>query len=611
MAHIPPGWPARSIAECHKIMLAPGQLFEQEDVVINGLTLKAYKHLPVSLKALWATTLAFGDKDYIIYEDERITYNQAHQRIAQYANLLSEGYGLNKGDRVAIACRNIPEWILLFWTAQSLGLVWVSVNAWLTPEVLTFCITNTDAALVLLDDERAKLLQHSMKDLRKGGAKNIAVLCGGQKRWEGTSRFEEDAKPFKERTALPNVDILPEDLATIYYTSGTTGLPKGVLGTNRQYLTNLFNSFIAPVRSMLRRGEEIPPVDPEAPQKSLLLAVPLFHATGSHSFMQVGTATGAKIILMRKWDAGVAAKLIDDEQVNICGGMPFMAMELLESTALASSKHQLEGLSYGGGPCSSGVPSDIRAKFPNTYGAQGYGATELSSAAATTHGEDYLNRPKSTGLPCFSNVVKIVDEREKTLGANEMGEIYIKGVNRTLGYWKNEKATKEVFLDDGYYKTQVLLPFMEPILTGYIHRSGDIGYVDDEGFLFICDRAKDMIIRGGENIASVAVENALFSDQRLLDVAVVPVPDAKLSELVSAVVVVKQGFFGTVTETELISLVAKLMPRHCIPVMVDIRQDTLPRGGTGKTDKKILKVEMAKLWGERKAAIADASRARL
>ncbi|KAI5481095.1 hypothetical protein MNV49_006281 [Pseudohyphozyma bogoriensis] len=519
-----------------------------EDVEINGVKLRAYKNLPPSIRALW--------------------------QLVAIANMLIEEFGCKKGDRIAIASRNLPEWILTFFAIQLFGGVAVAVNAWLTPSTLEHCLTITECKVVVLDAERAKVAKAFTKSIEKSGVKGILVFRTPSPP-AGMRSFDECVKKYEGRNEEPEADVAPEDVATIFFTSG-------VIGTNRQLLTNIFNSLIPSVRAGLRRGEEIPTPGPNDKQKAILLGVPLFHATGCHSSLGVMTVSGGKVVMMYKWNIDVAAKLIVDEKVTTAGGMPFMAMELIDSI-ITKGGHTLEAIGYGGGPASQALPESIKSRC-KTDPQQGYGATELSSACCNFQGEDYVLRPGSTGLPCLINDIKTVDENGKTLPAGGVGEIYVKGVNRCNGYWKNEKATKEVFLDDGYYKT------------------GDIGYLDKEGFLYILDRSKDMIIRGGENIATVTVESALYEDDRVLDAAVVPVPDPKLGELVAAVVVTKPDHHGKVSEAELISFVTSRLPKHCIPVMIDVRQETLPRSGIGKTLKTTLRTECSKLWETRKGA---------
>lgn len=357
-------------------------------------------------------------------------------------------------------------------------------------------------------------------------------------------------------------------------------------------------------------------------------SVPLFHVTGCQSMMQLATAGGAKIVLIRKWDADVAAKLVLAEGITTAGGVPHMALELVERVKAlkGDGTHPLEGLSFGGGPASVMLPNNVESMLPGLAPGQGYGLTgesgavteslpqlltdeyrartETNAVITSVAGADYAERkliglgvvmvaqpghpveippatgPTSCGLPSPVTELKIMSDSGETLPSGQTGEIVVRGPQIAVGYWKNDKATREAFDEEGWFKT------------------GDIGYLDKDGFLHIADRAKDIIIRGGENIATSQVENALYQDSRVKDAAVVPVPDPKLSELVAAIVVLHPQHRGKVSEKQLQDSVARWLPKHCVPVMIDFR-DEMPRNATGKTTKLDLKKEATALWEER------------
>ncbi|ORY88277.1 AMP-dependent synthetase and ligase [Leucosporidium creatinivorum] len=578
-----PPFPARTFAECHEIMTAPGAVWELEEKEIRGLQLKVYKNAPPSIRAVWLASKEFGSRDYLVYENERYTSSQAHTKVNALASLFYHKYGIRQGDRIAICARNLPEWIFSFWATQLLGAVSVAVNAWLPPAAMIHCLTTTTPRLVVLDAERAKILAGAVEEMDQvGGTRKVLVMRAGGEVPKGMSSLEGEVASWSDaESKLPEVEIHPEDVATIFFTSGTTGLPKGVVGSNRQYTTNLMNSLINAGRAYLRRGEDIPTPDATAEQKAMLLSTPLFHAVGNHSSLGLCTALGFRIVLIHRWDVSRVAQLVIAERITHGGGIPFMAMELLEAVKLASgSQHVLESVAWGGAPSSAGLPQEVQGRLGReVMPSQGYGATETSSMATGVCGEDYLLRPTTAGLPTFVTTIKIVSEDNISLPAGSVGEILVHGVSRTYGYWRNEKATKEAFTADGYYRT------------------GDLGYLDDEGFLYISDRAKDIIIRGGENISSVSVETEIYRHPAVLDAAVVPVPDAKLGELVAAAIVLRPEFStpGAVSSQEIIELVASALPKHCVPVMVSFR-DALPRNGVGKTDKRILKEALSKIW---------------
>ncbi|KAG6844698.1 hypothetical protein H0H87_004574 [Tephrocybe sp. NHM501043] len=290
------------------------------------------------------------------------------------------------------------------------------------------------------------------------------------------------------------------------------------------------------LRAGLRRGEDYPDLDKDdVPQKGILVAVPLFHVTGTTSFTMMATATGMKIVLAPKWIVEDAVRLIKQENVCVAGGVPAMVADLTESSLAG---HSLDGLLFGGSPAPDSLVPRARTAFPTAIMIQAYGLTETNSIAVSFAGEDYTARPTSTGRASPVNEIKIVHDGT-TMPPGSIGEVWLRGPNVMKGYWREPEATEKIITPDGWLKT------------------GDLGYLDGEGFLYIKDRLKDIIIRGGENIDSVSVENALYRDPRILEAAAVGVPDERLGELVAAVVSVKSAHQGTVTEASLITLARK------------------------------------------------------
>ncbi|KAG8997806.1 hypothetical protein FRB90_012424 [Tulasnella sp. 427] len=346
----------------------------------------------------------------------------------------------------------------------------------------------------------------------------------------------------------------PEDPCSIFFTSGTTGLPKGVLNTHRAFLTNIPNSTFGRARNCLRTGEPLPVTGPQAVQNVSLMANPLFHVMGTTTYLVVGSAAGTKVVLMRKWDKVAAAKLIDREKVTVLAGVPYMIMDLEDGGLSESSRKPVIGVSFGGASAPGNLVPDLQKKFPDAL----------------------------LGLPCPVNDILIVDEHTLTaLPSGKIGEIWIRGPNVLKCYWKDPEATDKAITKDGWF------------------RSGDLGYVDEEGFLYIKDRLKDIIIRGGENIDSTTVENAFYTDERVHDCAAVGVPDRKLGELVALAVVLKDTFKKTVDEAQLLEAAKDRLPSFARPVMI-LEVDELPRNAAGKTDKRALRKVMKKAWEKKK-----------
>ncbi|OZJ03719.1 hypothetical protein BZG36_03311 [Bifiguratus adelaidae] len=377
-------------------------------------------------------------------------------------------------------------------------------------------------------------------------------------------------------TPVPNVKILPDDDTTIFYTSGTTGMPKGVLATNRSFLSNIPHVFVGGMRATLRRGEDLVLPNPDDPQKGVLISVPLFHAAGCHSMLCLATATRGKVAFIYKWDVDAAVDIILREKLTICGGVPMMARQLVNHPRMKQAGEVIESFAYGGAPSPLQLPGEARRAFPKSVPGQNYGMTETNSTAASHAGEDYLRRPDSTGLATPVNEILIMDEAGKhEMPVGQEGEVWLKGANIAKGYWNKPEATAQAFTQDGWVKT------------------GDVGCVDEEGFLYIRDRAKDMIIRGGENIASVTVENAIYKD-----CAVVPIPHPTLGEQVAAVVATRPGHHGTLKAEEVAAFAAKSLPKFAVPSYVVIIEEPIERNANGKIAKKDLKNWVLRRWKE-------------
>jgi long-chain acyl-CoA synthetase len=383
---------------------------------------------------------------------------------------------------------------------------------------------------------------------------------------------EEDASP-------PELTIDPEDDATIFYTSGTTGRPKGAVGTHRNMVTNLMSLFFINTRNGLRYGKAAS-VDTESTQPAMLLSVPLFHATGCHSVMLSNLAAGGKIVMMHHFDPERALQLIERERISTFGGVPAMVMQVLDSPDFASrDTSSIKSVSYGGAPAPPDLVRRIRAAWPIGQPSNGYGLTETSSVTSMNSGGDYIAKPSSVGPPVPVTDVAIVPEDfagpepDETLprGPDVRGELWIKGPNVVRGYWNRPEETAATFS------------------RGWLH-TGDVAQLDDEGFIYIVDRAKDMIIRGGENVYSVQVEAALFEHPAVADCAVIGVPDEVLGEEVGAAIILRPGY--KVAADELSQHVKSRLAGFMVPTHIWFRDEPLPRNPQGKVLKRQLRDEL-------------------
>jgi acyl-CoA synthetase (AMP-forming)/AMP-acid ligase II len=561
-----------SIADVHAALTAPGQMFEMETVDVRGVPLRVWKNAPPSLASILELSRLHGEQTFLVYEDERTTFEEHFRQAAALAHILRERYGIAKGDRVAIAMRNFPEWALAFWAAAAAGAVVVPLNAWWTGPELEYGLRDSGAKVAFLDGERDERLAEHVGALTLDGV--VVARPDGPLQSPGAERFDDvlgDAWRSADAT-LPAVAIEPEDEATIFYTSGTTGQPKGALGTHRNICGNLISLAFASARAAMRAAKPSSGGGGGG-QNAYLLSVPFFHATGCHSILVANTAAGGKLVLMHKWDAERALELIERERITIFGGVPSMVWQVLESPSFATRDiSSVQSIGYGGAPAPPELVRRIEELFPGRTPSNGYGLTETSSVTTMNSGVDYLEHPDSVGVAVPVCDLKVVDEAGRDLGRNAVGELWIRGPNVVKGYWNKPDATAASFLDDGWF------------------RSGDVARIDDDGFVHIIDRAKDMVIRGGENVYSVEVEAALFEHPAVTDAAVIGVPHHVLGEEVGAVVVLKPGAAATVEELQ--AHVRERLAGFKVPAHIWFRDQELPRNPAGKILKRDLRDEV-------------------
>ncbi len=569
-----PSWPAMSLADVQAALTAPGAKFEMESVDIRGVPTRVWKNAPPHMAALVSMSRMHGERLATIHEDERVTYDAQHRAIATLAADFV-AHGIAKGDRIAIAMRNLPEWPVVSFAATVIGAIAVPLNAWWTGEELAYGLSDSGARVLIADDERwARIAPHRAAL----GLERVLVSRASEALNDDVERIEDvigtprDWASLPDRD-LPSADLAPDDEATILYTSGTTGNPKGALGTHRNFMTNILSSAYSSARMLLRRGDPLP--DPV--QKVGLTVIPLFHATALSAGLMGAMAAGHTTIYMRKFDAIRAFEIIEGEKVNSTGGVPTIAWQLIEHP----ERHKydlssLEAVGYGGAPSAPElvrrVATDLKAIPTN-----GWGMTE-TTATVTTHGaEDYLNRPESCGPPVAVADLKIMDaDATRELPAGEVGELWARGPMIVKGYWNKPEATAATFIH------------------GWV-RTGDLARVDEEGFCYIVDRAKDMIIRGGENIYSTEVENALYAHHAVTDCAMIGLPHRTLGEEPAAVVHLAPG--ESASEAELQAWVRTRLAAFKTPVAIRFVGETLPRNANGK----ILKRELAALFANRVA----------
>ena len=561
----PANWPARSRAECKAILTAPGMRFEMEEVDIRGVRLRTWKNAPPNLRAIALLGQSHGAREFVIYEDERMTYDAWFRAVARLAHEF-HARGVKKGDRVALAMRNLPEWPVVFFAAVTIGAICVPLNAWWTGDELAFGLSNSGTKLLVCDEERWDRLKDRRNDF---SCVNHTFVTRAEHPLNGADTLESVIGTPRQyaslpEATLPDVDILPEDDATIFYTSGTTGRPKGALGTHRNLCTNILSSGYNAGCAVLRRGEPLPEPQP----KTGLTVIPLFHVTACSAGLMGNIAAGNTMVYMYKWDPVEAFKIIEREKVSSTGGVPTIAWQLLEHPERKNyDLSSIEAIAYGGAPAAPELVRKIREVFGALPG-NGWGMTETMATVTGHSSEDYLNRPDSCGPPVAVADLKIMSEDgSRELPTGEIGELWARGPMVVKGYWNNPEATAETFVD-GWVKT------------------GDLARLDEEGWCYIADRAKDMIIRGGENIYSSEVENVLYDHPAVTDAALIGLPHQQLGEEPAAVVHLAPGMQAS--EAELQEWVAERLAKFKVPVRIAFTPDTLPRNANGKILKKEL-----------------------
>ncbi|MQA96289.1 MAG: AMP-binding protein [Streptosporangiales bacterium] len=540
-----------------------------DEVDVRGVRVRTWKHAPGSIRDMLEISKFHGDKDFLIYEDERVTFERHYAIAATLAHRLVEDFGVAKGDRIALAMRNFPEWPAVFFAATAIGAVVVPLNAWWTAQELEFGLTDSGARLVFADGERADRLREVLPRL---GIATVVVRPEGELP-EGARTFTEVLGDVATDAALPPAEVHADDDATIFYTSGTTGKPKGALGTHRNFCGNPLGLAYLTLSGAMRGGASMEQAAGAIGERRVtLLGVPLFHATGCHAVLSTTVFSAGGLVLMYKWDAQRALELIQRERITLVSGVPTMALQLLSHPDFDSyDLSSLTAVSYGGAPAPPMLAERIKEVLPNRTPSNGYGLTETSATTTYNSGYDYVRKPESVGPPMAVSDVKVVDPAGTELPMGEVGELLIKGPNVIMGYWNRPDATANTFVD------------------GWLH-TGDLAKLDDEGFVHIVDRAKDMVIRGGENVYCAEVEGAMYEHPAVADCAVIGIPHDVLGEEVGAVVCRAPG--ASLTEDELRDFLKTHLAPFKIPVRVWFREGELPRNPGGKILKTRLRDEL-------------------
>ena len=534
-------------------------MFELQKKTIRGNEYNVFVNVPQNLYEYFQFALIHGEWDFLAYEDESYKYQEVLNTAAGLAHLLIDTYGIKKGDAVAFSMRNYPEWIFSYIAVTSIGGIAVPLNSWWQGEELDYGITHSEAKVFIGDDERLQRLEGLVEDIPR-----ISVRCDASA-YTNSVAFEEVVEPNE---AFPLVEIDPEDDASIMYTSGSTGYPKGVVTTHRSIInTPVAWAFLGSMASQLETDGGETFVQPESP--CTLAAVPLFHVTGSHSNFLLSLVTGTRIVLMYKWDPVKAIELIEKYKVTSFSGVPTMAQDILKASEDNPERDLSSLVSLGGGGAAR-PPEQIKAQeknHPRKIAGVGYGLTETNAAGTNASGKLLYDKPDTAGFPTpLIHELKIIDEEGEELPTGEVGEVCIKSASNFRCYLKDKEATNDSLDIEGWF------------------RSGDVGCLDEDGFLYIKDRIKDIVIRGGENIACLEIEAVMAEHPAIAEASVFGIPDERLGESLATRIALNPGM--TITEAEVSSFLEKKIAKFKIPSLMWFQEEQLPRIASGKTAKK-------------------------
>ncbi|MGZ8335338.1 MAG: class I adenylate-forming enzyme family protein [Allosphingosinicella sp.] len=520
-------------------------------------------NLPPTLPILFdAFCMLHGATEAVVAGNERLTFAMLNEQATRLARALA-GAGVAKGDRVAIAMRNCPAWIVVWMAVLKAGGIATLINGWWQADEMRHALGLTEPELVIADASRGRRvaatgldLKTVVLDVERSIAEAIAPLLG------------------EAEGELP--EIAPEDDATILFTSGSTGLAKGAVSSHRAVTTGVYAYTIGILTLLgIKESEGDPPVNPP----KTLVNVPLFHVTGEVPVLLNSFVIGRTMVLMPKWDAGEALRLIEAEKITYFVGVPTMSLELMQHPD--RDKYDLSTLTdiaAGGAARPVAHVRRLEDSFATAQPALGYGLTETNAVGCSNFWANYHEKPASTGRAHKPIVeLAILGDGDRHLPVGERGEIGIRSAANIRGYWNDEKASRAAFTADQYFRT------------------GDIGYLDEDGYLFIVDRKKDIIIRGGENISAQEVEAAIYAHPAVSEAAVFGVPDERLGEVPAALVYSEKG---GIDQESLLAFLAERIAQYKLPAHFWLTAEPLPKLGTGKIDKVELRERYRKIAAE-------------
>jgi long-chain acyl-CoA synthetase len=550
--------------ETWNTLTGPDAPFEVVEIEVRDSPMRVYKNAPLNLREIWLGSLAHAERDYLVYGDERWTYAEVHIQVASIANWMAD-QGIKPGDRVAISMRNYPEWLMIYWACVSTGIAAVGMNAWWVEEEMAYGLADSSPKALFCDEERL----NRFINIRDKFADMTTV---GVRLKESRPGIIDFAEVLNTGGEMPDISVDPDQDACIFYTSGTTGFPKGAQLTHRGCIHNIMNMSFGGQLALLnscKMNNLEPPNPKDAQPMHALVTTPLFHVAANNCLAHPTTRGGGKLVLMYRWDAGEALKLIEAERVTLLSGVPVMSRELINHPDFEKyDTSSLRSVSGGGAQVQPDLVERIDKAVKTARPSTGFGMTETCGGITSIVGDFFVDKPESCGpaMPAFE--VKVVDPAGKTLPQGESGELWVRGAAVIKGYINQEAATAEAITD------------------GWLH-TGDVARIDEHGFIFLVDRVKDMVLRGGENVYCSEVEAVLHRLDEIAECSVFGVEDDRLGEEVGASIFLTPG--AEISANGIREFCLAHMAKHKSPRYIWFSPEPLPRNASGKFLKRELR----------------------
>lgn len=552
----------QKVDTCYAQLTGPGAPFEITTETIDGQSLRVFRNAPRTLRELYAPTYAHGDREFVVYEGERWSFARMLGTANAIAHQLIHRDGIRKGDRVAIAMRNLPEWMAAYIGITSAGAVVVPLNSWGRGPEIEFALIDAGAKIVFCDRQRHDFVAPRAEAL---GLRLIVARAGEEPLADGSIHFA-DYLAGAENAPLPDVDISPDDFAVIAYTSGTTGNPKGAISTHRAVCQTITCFECSAAAQGMANQEIISAMMARGFEPSNLLAVPLFHVSGCYAVFMTSLRAGRRIVIMYKWDVGRALELIEQERLTTFTAAPSMLMDLLESPDFDRyDTRSLFAVGAGGAATPAKIGLLMSRRIQDAMPGTGWGMTETNGLGSSFGGAAFHEHVSSAGYVQPIIELSFRDECDEETPPGEPGNIWVRGVCLASGYWNRPEATAKEFRD-GWFN------------------SGDIGYLDADGYLYLTDRAKDMVIRGGENIYPLEIEKTLMDIPEVLEAVGFGVPDEQMGEELVLVVRLKEP--GALDAEAVRSFLSGRLAGFKVPRHILFTEEPLPRNATQKVLKK-------------------------